>query len=186
MDYKRLTEEEAPQALRLARWINRRFAPRSIIDLGCATGIYLAPFVSYRPLRLLGADYSQEAVNAARDRLPKVPVYQADLTKPAVLGAERFDIGLCIEVAEHMPVGSEDALLDNVTTYCRTVIFSAAQPGQGGDGHINCRPREYWVDKLWKHRLFFDRAETDDMQKYMFSGYHMGWFRNAFVATGEY
>lgn len=186
MDYKRLTEEEAPQALRLSRWINRRLAPRSIVDFGCATGIYLVPFMSYRPLRLLGVDNNAEAVEMARDRLPKVPVFCSDLTKPAALGSERFDVGLCVEVAEHIPSEGADALIANLATYCRTLIFSAAPAWQGGDGHVNCREQKYWKDQLWKFRLFYDRAETDDLQTYMHSGYHMGWIRNAFVATGEY
>jgi hypothetical protein len=57
-----------------------------------------------------------------------------------------------------------------------TLIWSAAQPGQGGTGHINCQPKDYWATKLQAAGL--ERAS--DLEKQMLAhikqGYHMGWF----------
>lgn len=184
--YDLIEREESPQALRLARWVMRQLQPRSVVDLGCATGFYLCPFTSYLGLEsLLGVELDKNAAKIGGDRKIGVKILNRDLSRPIRCG-RRFDLGLCIEVAEHMRETEEDALCENIKAMCRTIIFSAACEGQGGDGHINCRSKEYWKKKLWSKGLFYDAFETESFISYMHSGYHLGWIRNAFVATGVY
>ena len=55
-----------------------------------------------------------------------------------------FDLAVCIEVAEHLPGLISRALVKMLTEAAPVVWFSAAYPGQGGDGHINERPAGFW------------------------------------------
>ena len=62
------------------------------------------------------------------------------------------------------------------------LIWSAAQPGQGGAGHINCRPKDYWAEQLQAAGLERDKETEQALLAHIESGYHMGWFRqNAMV-----
>ncbi len=67
----------------------------------------------------------------------------ADLTRPLVLN-ERYDLALCLEVAEHLDPASGAGLVHALTALAPVVLFSAAVPGQGGIGHVNEQWPEYW------------------------------------------
>ncbi|MGA0104366.1 MAG: hypothetical protein ACO3LH_11725, partial [Steroidobacteraceae bacterium] len=58
------------------------------------------------------------------------------------------------------------------------LIWSAAQPGQGGTGHINCQPKDYWAERLSACGLQRDEETEQHLKDYAASGYHMGWFVN--------
>jgi hypothetical protein len=63
-----------------------------------------------------------------------------------------------------------------------TLIFTAAQPGQGGVGHINCRKKEYWLNKFVAKGLIYHPGLTDDLIAFEKKGIHMGWFiRNVMI-----
>jgi hypothetical protein len=49
-----------------------------------------------------------------------------------------------MEVAEHLLPASSEFLIYWLTKLSPVVIFSAAVPEQGGHGHINCQPLDYW------------------------------------------
>jgi hypothetical protein len=55
-----------------------------------------------------------------------------------------FDLALCLEVAEHLPADAAPLLVQSLTALAPVVVFSAAIPGQGGDGHINERWPSFW------------------------------------------
>jgi hypothetical protein len=55
-------------------------------------------------------------------------------------------------------------------------VWTAARPGQGGVGHVNCRPRDYWAQKFVEAGLVVDQEATSDSIAYCKRGYHMGWF----------
>ena len=60
----------------------------------------------------------------------------------------------------------------------KTLIWSAAQPGQGGIGHINCQSKQYWEEKLTAQGLTRNIELETRMLKFVVQGPHMGWFRN--------
>jgi len=142
---------EEPSARAIADILIRHFQPRSIVDIGCGCGIYLAALAK-KGVEILGYDGSPAAVamSLAGD---KIKLY--DLCEPLSLD-KKFDLCLCIEVAEHLPAKCADALLQTLTCAADKIIFTAATPGQGprSIGHINEQPHEYWVEKFKK--LGFD------------------------------
>src|SRR5262249_55238903 len=56
----------------------------------------------------------------------------------------KFDLALCLEVAEHLPESDAKVLVQNLCNAADTILFSAAIPGQVGTGHINAQWPSYW------------------------------------------
>lgn len=178
-EFKRIQDEERPQAERLAKYVISTYEPKYVVDVGCATGLYLKPFY-------------EAGINAFGLELEKIPpeitdiparyIFEINLSQPIPLVPYCNDLAFCLEVLEHIEAEEALVALDNLTKMARRIIFSAAIPGQGGHGHINCQPKEYWLKAFANRGFFYSPSETDNLIEYMKSGYHMGWFtQNAMV-----
>jgi hypothetical protein len=104
------------------------------------------------------------------------------LAKESIFDTKRTaDMVICFEVLEHIdPMYADqevDALI-NAVEPGGTLILTAAQPGQGGVGHINCRKRQYWLDKLVAKGMIYQPELTADLINFEKQGIHMGWFVN--------
>lgn len=144
-----------------------------VLDVGCGPGIYV------RALNEQGID----ARGVDLDR--RTPCQCLDVFSEAFLaehGDHKYDLCISLEVAEHLPEVKADAFVSRLVQVAPTILFSAAQPGQGGAGHINCQPVDYWVEKFAAYNYVLDQTATRLIRDHMASGYHMGWFvRNALV-----
>jgi hypothetical protein len=175
LDYHRKIElEETPMAERLAQYIKNRFDPVHATDYGCSTGIYVRELIA-QGIDAMGFDNSQAAI----DHCVCPNIEQVDITDSSAVGLRYADLGLCIEVAEHIPERNADDLMRFLLRHTKHwLIFSAAVPGQGGVGHVNCQPRDYWITKFEKRGWVVDLVETCAMVETMACGYHLGWFVN--------
>jgi hypothetical protein len=70
-----------------------------------------------------------------------------NVAEPFRLGRQ-FDLVQCLEVAEHVSKGAAGTLMDSLVAHGQVILFSAAEPGQGGENHVNEQPLEYWRDKF--------------------------------------
>ena len=68
-----------------------------------------------------------------------------DLSKPWTL-ARKFDVALCLEVAEHLDERSSRLLIETLTSHSDEIVFSAACPRQRGQHHVNCQWPAYWQE----------------------------------------
>jgi hypothetical protein len=74
----------------------------------------------------------------------KVPFVAHDLEQPLPdLG--RHSLAVCLEVAEHLSPGRAQSFIADLCRLSDVVLFSAAIPGQGGTGHVNEQPPQYWA-----------------------------------------
>jgi SAM-dependent methyltransferase len=71
-----------------------------------------------------------------------------------------FDLGYCFEVAEHISPRLGDRLVWFVCSLAPIVVFSAAQPGQGGLAHINEQEPEYWISRFARYDYRHDQDLT--------------------------
>jgi hypothetical protein len=71
-----------------------------------------------------------------------------------------FDLAYCFEVAEHVPAPLGDILVGFISTHGREVLFTAAQPGQGGTGHINEQHPSYWQERFARYGKQLDVERT--------------------------
>ena len=172
-DYNQINEEEAPQAARLARFVKWHYNPKNVADVGCATGLYL----SYFDCQIYGCDVEDSAFVPSVAKVNPELLYKIDITKEAPPLSS--DVVLCLEVLEHIEEKNADVAIANLAKCVGGIlIFSAAAPGQGGVGHINCQLKEYWDEKLISQGLVRDEEDEFFFKNYLVSGYHMGWFIN--------
>jgi SAM-dependent methyltransferase len=147
-----------------ARVVLRLFPSRSVVDIGCGQGLQLQGLREADPtLTLKGFDDSSAAL--ARGRARQLSVAPLDIVglsrRQARAFADangRFDLALCLEVAEHLPAWHSAKLLD-VLTCGRRLIFSAAHPNQGGSRHVNERAASYWIARLASHGFHLSRLD---------------------------
>jgi methyltransferase family protein len=119
--------------------------PRSIVDVGCGIGTWLAVARSLGVSDYRGYEGAWVQGQVLAD--PGLVVVAADLESP--LPRDRvFDLAICLEVGEHLSEGRADSLVDDLCFFSEHVLFGAATPGQVGTNHINLQWQSYWADKF--------------------------------------
>lgn len=122
--------------------------PKSVIDIGCGVGTWLAVYAENGVLDYRGVDGNW--VNKGLLRIPQDRFVTHDLT--ASMKADRpFDLVMSLEVAEHLDAKYAEAYVDSLTSFGPVILFSAAVPNQGGEHHVNEQWPNYWV-KLFEKR----------------------------------
>ena len=115
--------------------------PKSILDVGCGLGTWLAVARRYGVRNVQGI----EGPWLQRDLLEVSAecVEIRDLERPFDLG-RNFDLVICLEVGEHLSKGSAAPFVRSIAAHGEVVLFSAAIPYQGGSHHVNEQWLEYW------------------------------------------
>lgn len=124
------------------------FQPGSVLDVGCGTGLWLAALRERGLTDIFGVDGPW--VPAEKLAIPAGLFRAHDLTQPFDL-QRRFDVALCLEVAEHLAPAAAPTLVESLVRHAPAIVFSAAIPGQGGRGHINEQWPNYWVALFARH-----------------------------------
>ncbi len=121
---------------------------KSVLDVGCGTGTWLKVFSErYGINEFLGIDGAY--VDKSKIVINEDNYKAYDLREPFDLG-RKYDLVLCLEVAEHIPEKSAGNLISSLCKHSDTVLFSAAIPGQVGQNHVNEQWPLYW-DKEFNH-----------------------------------
>jgi SAM-dependent methyltransferase len=116
--------------------------PKSVIDVGCGVGAWLAVFNECGVEDFCGID--GDYVDRNMLEIPEQRFFVSDLTKPIQLNRQ-FDLVVSFEVAEHLPDTCAEMFVDSLTKLGPVILFSAAIPHQGGTRHVNEQWPEYWV-----------------------------------------
>jgi SAM-dependent methyltransferase len=135
------------------------FKPGSVLDVGCGTGKALEFFIE-NGVDAVGIEGSRIAINASNH---SSKIIEANLKHELNLH-RRFDLVWCFEVAEHLHPAYADNLVRTLSNHGDTLLLSAARPGQGGEGHFNEQPAEYWIAKCNLCGFDLDREATAILQ----------------------
>lgn len=118
------------------------FDPRSVVDVGCGVGGWLAEFRREGVEDIVGLDGAW--VNSSQLLIPEQAFGVVDVSRP--IEQERdFDLCLCLEVAEHIAKEHAQQLVDSLVSLAPLVVFSAAIPLQTGTRHVNEQWPDYWA-----------------------------------------
>ena len=174
IDYNVVDNEERPMARSIAKWVKDNIKPKNLLDIGCGPGTYVEELIA-EGVDAFGIDIDDRV--EGKDYLAKESIFDTKRTADTVI---------TFEVLEHIDPKFADQEVDalyNAIESGGTLIFTAAQPGQGGVGHINCRKKEYWGKKLVAKGLVFDEELTGDIVKALLENRYkqenyMGWFVN--------
>lgn len=141
-------EDISAGAIRSARLVMQELreagiCPSSVVDIGCGVGEWNNGHEDY-----IGVDYRVKMDDLI---IPRSRFIEANLNREFPKFERRFDLALCLEVAEHLKPTRAAPLVEYLCSLSDTVLFSAAIPHQGGNGHINEQWQGYWMD-LFKAR----------------------------------
>ena len=167
IDYDQIESEEKPFANRLATWIKENINPKKVVDIGCGPGTYV---YSLRDNGINAYGYDIDDRVDGKDYLKKLSLFEIN---------DKSDVVICLEVAEHIETSLSDSIVDSIIRNVNDdgiIIWTAAIPGQGGVGHINCQKKEYWEEKFISRGFHRDCAIESNLLEYIRSGPYMGWF----------
>jgi 2-polyprenyl-3-methyl-5-hydroxy-6-metoxy-1,4-benzoquinol methylase len=170
-NYKQIEAEEKPFADRLALSIKTELDPQLVLDVGCGPGHFVES-LRYIGINAEGMDIDDRVKGKTYLK------YQSlfDITD------ESADTIICLEVAEHIEESKADTVVEKVAgAVKKTLIWTAAVPGQGGIGHINCQPKDYWAAKLEASGLTRNLEKENQLIEFCRQGPYMGWFVNNLI-----
>lgn len=126
------------------------FPVSSLLDVGCGIGTWLkvAQDLGVRDVVGVDGDY----VDRTMLKIDTKYFHPYNLRQKLSLN-RKFDLAMSLEVAEHLPDSSADALVDTLTSHADVVFFSAAIPYQEGQNHINEQWAYYWIEKFRKRNF---------------------------------
>jgi glycosyltransferase involved in cell wall biosynthesis len=173
ISFNQIEHEEGPFAKRLAEWIAENIKPETVLDVGCGPGTYVNAMRECG-IEAIGIDNDPRIIG--KDYLKHESLFDTE---------EKSGLAVCLEVAEHIDPELSESVAKSVAETVLPggiLIWSAAHPGQGGTGHINCQPKEFWHGLLQSNGLARDRELENQMISHISNGYHMGWFiQNAMI-----
>ncbi len=144
-DRDRITRYAAETIIPL---VLERVEVRSVIDVGCGVGTWLAVFRERGIERIYGVEGTETDPELLQ--IPESCFERFDLSRPFPV-RERYDLAMSLEVGEHLPPESAHGFVASLVELAPVVLFSAAIPGQGGIHHVNEQWPGYWVELFQAH-----------------------------------
>lgn len=136
--------------------------PKSVIDIGCGLGTFLKVFKDSGVNNILGIDGPWCDLEALFQNIDESE-FQCKEMESSLGIKEKFDLAVCLEVAEHLSPARADSFINELTNISDVILFSAAIPKQGGDHHFNEQWLTYWKDLFEKYDF-----EVHDVFRYKF------------------
>lgn len=131
----------------LANFLCKKIKPKSALEFGCGLGLYL----EYIAKNSSANELDGIEPNGICSEIQNVKIHAVNLVDaglPLNL-IKKWDLVFSIEVLEHIEYKHHQNIISFLTNSCnRVLVFSAAQPGQEGVGHIACRPLEEWINLI--------------------------------------
>lgn len=154
--------------------------PQSVVDVGCGLGAWLHIFEKQGITNILGID--DIGANVSELYIRKEQFLAHNLAEQITLNT-KFDLALCLEVAEHLPENKADNIVSSLVNLADILIFSAAIPLQGGQGHLNEQWHTYWQEKFEKYNFQF----YDILRPAFWQNEKVDWWykQNMFVVINE-
>jgi len=170
--YESVTSRASATAVEVASVVSRYVVIKSIIDIGSGEGAWSKAFIDVNPelQSIVAIDLDSTRITQIADSAmgPKIVCLSVDLNQDE-LPKGKYDLGICVEVLEHLQYEAAIKLVDYLSETCKVIVFSAGLRGQGGSGHVNEQTFDYWTSLL-RDRNFFSvdllRGRLRDRNKF--------------------
>jgi 2-polyprenyl-3-methyl-5-hydroxy-6-metoxy-1,4-benzoquinol methylase len=175
--FSRHTEETVQSARIIVPHVLRKVRPRKVVDVGCALGAWLKVFAEHGAEVIQGLDgqyVDSSKLLIGQDNFTPVNLVEtirSDIHPIMEKADGRYDLAVCLEVAEHLPESAAADLVRMLTTLAPIVLFSAAVPGQGGIGHINEQWPQYWKQRFEEHGF----EQVDGIRRHIWNDRGVHW-----------
>lgn len=132
-------------AIEILSVLKQFISPKTIIDVGGGIEAWSnAASEIFKTKAILCID------EISRENVEGINFLKYNIEDPIIV-EDRADLAICLEVAEHIKEEKADVLIKSLTDISDFVLFSAAIPGQGGNGHINEQIPRYWATKFYNY-----------------------------------
>ena len=136
------------------------FNIKSVLDVGCGMGYAMQEFMKYCD-EVVGIDGSPYALENSP---VKENIFSHDYTVGELETDDRYDLCWCCEFVEHVGEEYVDNFLSTFA-FCKYVAMTHAVPGQGGHHHVNCQPKEYWIENMSRYGFEYDDEFTNELKE---------------------
>lgn len=116
---------------------------KSIIDIGCATGIFLNS-LNLKNKKFAGIDISSAGIKISKKKMPKGSFKVMDIGKSKPL--ENYDLGICSEVLEH--VEDDIKAIKHLRKLCKKIIITVPCGKYGEDDKVQGHYRRYSLKEM--------------------------------------
>lgn len=121
----------------------------SALDIGCGMGLMLAEW-SKQGKEVYGIDIAMNCLHpdVAEDKLFIHPLWSIP---PRTTVKDRFDVGVCADVMEHIPRGKVSESLHCIANYCKHIVFKidhAENTFIGETLHLTIEPVQWWIAQM--------------------------------------
>lgn len=156
INYSAMKSSVGPTNQKSARLISQilidAINPRSVCDVGCATGIWLHAFQVLGNVEKIhgidGAWIKDWPLSVPEDAIEIYDFENIAEEPKCIKDGEKFYLVICLEMAEHVSRERADYLVDTLTQLGDVIYFSGATPQSGGMHHVNERWQSYWINKF--------------------------------------
>lgn len=156
--YSSVDDRAGATAEEVFKVLNMYLRTESILDVGCGSGAWLEAGLKSGVKRATGVDLgsSIEVVENNPNLKPHIADHSLklivrDFVEDSTTSFIKSDLAISLEVVEHLPAHIGRNLVQRLTESANFIVFSGAQPGQGGTYHINERPLTYWIEEFKKY-----------------------------------
>lgn len=154
------TLDLASHCPKMFKYLVKSLKIKSVLDVGCGMGRQMQEFMKYCD-EVTGIDGSQYAIENSP---VKEHIFQHDYTVGELETEDRYDLCWCCEFVEHVKEEYVDNFLSTFA-FCKYVAMTHAVPGQGGHHHVNCQPKEYWIEKMKEYGFEYDEDFTNKLKE---------------------
>ena len=158
--YRKQLRQDRQDSYKALADIVATYDPKFVVDFGCGAG-WMMYYLWDMGIDVLGFEPSKKAAACATNL--DIGQYIEDDpidVKMNYTGILTCDVATSFEVLEHISPDHAQVAVANICRYTDNVVFSAARPGQGGRGHVNEQPKEYWIDKFRQEGFVWDVQKT--------------------------
>jgi GT2 family glycosyltransferase len=135
----------------IARSIVAGLGPRTVLDVGCATGI-LVESLHDLGVDARGIDVSDWAISQVPDEMRRY--FAVGSMTDEIDG--HFDLITCFEVIEHLPAFMADISIANLCRHADAVLFASTPDDFAETTHLNVETSGYWAQIFLEHGFLRD------------------------------